>query len=104
MYNRSIKYIEQHKTQYTKNSYIDLKMDCMSHFLNCTNNNLDQETVMLLVKYAFSNDNSDVCNTILNFLYRYNCDKFMNCFVKKVTKNHYIFCENIIKRRKNKRF
>lgn len=83
VYNRSIKYIEQHKTQYTKNSYIDLKMDCMSHFLNCTNNNLDQETVMLLVKYAFSNDNSDVCNTILNFLYRYNCDKFMNCFVKK---------------------
>ena len=104
VYNRSIKYIEQHKTQYTKNSYIDLKMDCMSHFLNCTNNNLDQETVMLLVKYAFSNDNSDVCNTILNFLYRYNCDKFMNCFVKKVTKNHYIFCKNIIKRRENKSF
>ena len=83
VYNRSIKYIEQHKTQYTKNSYIDLKMDCMSHFLNCTNNNLDQETVMLLVKYAFSNNNSDVCQTILNFLYMNNRDKFLNCFVKK---------------------
>ena len=61
---------------------MDLKMDCMSHFLNCTNNNLDQETVMLLVKYAFSNNNSDVCQTILKFLYMNNRDKFLNCFVK----------------------
>ncbi len=62
---------------------MDLRMDCMNHFLNCVTSNLDQETVMLLVKYAFRNDNSDVCQTILNFLFRNHYDKFMNCFVKK---------------------
>lgn len=82
-YNNSIRYIETHKKQYNEKSYMDLRMDCMNHFLNCVTSNLDQETVMLLVKYAFRNDNSDVCQTILNFLFRNHYDKFMNCFVKK---------------------
>ena len=82
-YNESIKYIEQHSNQYSDKIYMDIKLDCMNRFLNSTNNNLDQETVMLLVRYAFRNDNSDVCNAILNFLYRNNYDKFMKCFVKK---------------------
>ena len=82
-YNKTDKWIESHKTSLNKNTYFSLRQKAISQFLYRADNNLDQETVMQLVIFAIRNDNSDICGSILNFLYRNYREEFLNCFIKK---------------------
>ena len=82
-YNKTDKWIESHRTSLNRNTYFLLRQKAISQFLYRADNNLDQETVMQLVIFAIRNDNSDICGSILNFLYRNYRDEFLNCFIKK---------------------
>lgn len=82
-YNKSDKWIEKHKTEMNKDIYLSLKNRNMTQFLAKVSKELDQETIMQLVIYATDDNNSDICSTILNFLFRLHKDEFMNCFIKK---------------------
>ena len=42
----------------------------------------DKETIMMLIRYAVKDKNSDICTTILNFLFKNYKDVFMECFIK----------------------
>lgn len=81
-YNNTEKYLESQKDKYDDKTALALRSRAMSRFLNKASKNLDQETVMQLVNYAVKDDNSDVCTTILNFLFREHKELFMNCFQK----------------------
>lgn len=93
-YNKTIKYIEKNKNKYNDDVILSLKTRAMSQFMNKTNSELDQETVMRLVIFATDDSNKDVCATILNFLFRNHKDKFLNCFVKSVPKTNENFGNN----------
>lgn len=82
-YNTSDRWLEDMKSKLNEDVYIELKNRAMTQFLNRASNNLDDETIMQLVIYATNDDNSAVCKTILNFLFRNHKEKFVNCFVKK---------------------
>ena len=60
-----------------------LKNRAMTQFLAKVSKELDQETIMQLVIYATDDDNSDICATILNFLFKMHRNELMNCFIKK---------------------
>lgn len=81
-YNKTDKYLESQKDKFDDKTFLTLRNHAMSRFLNRASKNLNQETVMQLVIYAVKDENSDVCTTILNFLFREHKDKFMNCFQK----------------------
>ena len=81
-YNKSDKWIEKHKKEMNDDTYFALKNRNMTRFLAKVSNKLDQETIMQLVIYATNDNNSDVCTTILKFLYKEHREEFMNCFVK----------------------
>lgn len=81
-YNKTEKYLESKKDKFDDKTFITLKSLAMSRFLNKASKNLDQETVMQLVIYAVKDENSDVCTTILNFLFREHRELFVNCFQK----------------------
>ena len=49
---------------------------------------------MQLVIYATDDNNSDVCATIMNFLFKLYRDKFMNCFIKNGQKQGEILAQN----------
>lgn len=95
-YNTSDRWLEDMKSKLNEDVYIELKNRAMTQFLNRASNNLDDETIMQLVIYATNDDNSAVCKTILNFLFRNHKEKFVNCFVKK-DKNEEKICENCSK-------
>lgn len=81
-YNESNNWLELYKNDFTDDTFFELKNRNMNKFLNKAKKNLEPETVMQLVIFATNDDNKDVCNTILNYLFK-NCkDDFMNCFVK----------------------
>lgn len=94
-YNKSRKWLEKHKNQLNDSTFFALENRAMKQFLNKTTSTkkkyLDQETVMQLVIYATDDDNSDVCTTILNFLFRNYREEFMNCFVGNEQKTNDIF-------------
>lgn len=81
-YNKTVKWLEISREQMSNNTYWALKNRAMTQFINRASKNLDQETVMQLVIYAMNDDNSDICATILNFLFREHRKEFMNCFIK----------------------
>lgn len=85
-YNKAEKYLESQKDKFDDKTFLTLKSRAMSRFLSRASKNLDQETVMQLVIYAVKDENSDVCTTILNFIFREHRELFMNCF-QKVYKN-----------------
>lgn len=97
-YNKSRKWLEKHKNQLNDSTFFALENRAMKQFLNKTTSPkkkyLDQETVMQLVLYATDDDNSDVCTTILNFLFKNYREEFMNCFVKNNQKTDNIFDES----------
>lgn len=95
-YNKTEKYLESQKEKYDDKTAITLRSRAMSRFLNKASKNLDQETVMQLIIYAVKDENSDVCTTILNFLFREHRDLFMNCF-QKVYKNDRNNCVKLTK-------
>lgn len=82
-YNTTVKYLKSQKGQMEDEVLFIIKDRAMTKFLNKVNKNLSQEAVMSLVIYAFQNDNSDVCTTILNFLYSKHKKEFLNCFIQK---------------------
>lgn len=81
-YNKYDKWLEKNKTKMNKETYFSLKRQNMTRFLEKVSKELDQETIMQLVIYATDDDNSNVCSTILNFLFKLHKDEFMNCFIK----------------------
>ena len=76
------------------NTYWALKNRAMTQFLNKASNNLDQETIMQLIIYATNDKNSDICATILNFLFKEHREKFMNCFIKSGQNKGEILTQN----------
>lgn len=89
-YNKSKKWLENNKNKINDSTFFALENRAMKIFLNKTTSKkkkyLDQETVMKLVIYATDDDNTSVCTTILNFLFRNYNEEFLNCFVKNVQK------------------
>ena len=81
-YNKSDRWLEKHETEMSKDTFFSLKNRNMTRFLAKVSKELDQETIMQLVIYATDDNNSDVCATILNFLFKLHRDEFMNCFIK----------------------
>ena len=94
-YNTSKKWLEDHKNQMKDSTFFALENRAMKIFLNKTTSKkkkyLDQETVMELVLFVTNDDNSNVCATILNFLFRNYRSEFLNCFVKMVQKQDDFF-------------
>lgn len=82
-YNRTYKWIEGHKKEMDDDTVSALKNRAMTQFLAKVSKELDQETIMRLVIYATDDNNSDVCATILNFLFKLHRNELMNCFIKK---------------------
>lgn len=81
-YNESNNWLELHKNDFADDTFFELKNRNMNKFLNKAKKKLEPETIMQLVIYATDDDNKDVRNSILNYLFK-NCkDDFMNCFVK----------------------
>ncbi len=93
-YNRTYKWIEGHEKEMDDDTVSALKNRAMTQFLAKVSKELDQETVMQLVIYATDDNNSDVCATILNFLFKLHRDKFMNCFIKNGQKQGEILAQN----------
>lgn len=82
-YNTSIKKLEKYKQNMSKAAFVQLKNRYMRQALNKVGKEMNQATVMSLVKYAFKEENSDMQSTILNFLYGKHKEKFLDCFLKK---------------------
>lgn len=93
-YNRISKWIESHKKEMDDDTYLSLKNRAMTQSLAKVSKELDQETIMQLVIYATDDNNSDVCATILNFLFKLHREEFMNCFIKNGEKQGEIFAQN----------
>ncbi len=83
VYNKSYKWIEGHEREMDDDTAMALKNRAMTQFLAKVSKELDQETIMQLVIYATDDDNSDICATILNFLFKMHRNELMNCFIKK---------------------
>lgn len=86
LYNKQDKWLEAHKDKLDDNTFFRLKSRSMIKFLNRVAKNLEPETIMQLVIYATDDKNTDVRNTILNFLFSNYKEEFMNCFVKSIQK------------------
>lgn len=81
-YCKSVRWLEEHKNDMDDDTFLELKNHYLTKYMNIANKNLEKETIMMLIRYAVKDKNSDVCTTILNFLYR-NCkEEFMECFTK----------------------
>lgn len=81
-YYKSARWLEEYKDEMDDDTFLELKNRYLTRYMNIANKNLEKETIMMLIRYAVKDKNSDVCTTILNFLYR-NCkDEFMGCFIK----------------------
>ncbi len=93
-YNRTYKWIESHKKGMDDDTVSALKSRAITQFLAKVSKELDQETIMQLVIYATDDDNSDVCATILNFLFKLHKDDLMNCFIKNDQKQGEFFAQN----------
>lgn len=93
-YNKSDKWIESHKKEMDDDTFFSLKNRNMTQFLAKVSKELDQETIMQLVIYATNDDNSDVCATILNFLFKEHKEEFMNCFIKSSSKQGETLAQN----------
>lgn len=93
-YNKTKKWLESSKEQIDDDTYWALKNRAMTQFVNKVSKNLDQETIMQLVIYATNDDNSDICATILNFLFKEHKEEFMNCFIKNDPNKGEILTQN----------
>ena len=90
IYINNINWIESNKSDSNKSCYYLLRQREVSQFLYRAAKNLDQETIMLLVVYAFDDNNSDIRGAILNLLYESYREEFLNCFVKNEQKTEKI--------------
>ena len=55
---------------------VDLFFETLSDYMS-----EDKETIMMLIRYAVKDKNSDICTTILNLLFKNYIDVFMECFI-----------------------
>lgn len=85
-FNESNNWLELHKKDFTDDTFFELKNRNMTRFLSKAKKNLDPETIMQLVIYATDDDNTDVRNAILNYLFKNYKKDFLNCFVKNIQK------------------
>lgn len=81
-YYRSVRWLEKYKDTMDDKVFLTLKNHRLTRYMNIVNKSLDKETIMMLIQYAVKDKNSDVCTTILNFLYKNYKDEFMECFIK----------------------
>lgn len=93
-YNKTNKWIESHEKEMNDDTVFALKNRAMAQFLAKSSKELEQGTIMQLVIYATDDDNSDVCATILNFLYKQHRNEFMNCFIKNGQKQSETLAQN----------
>ncbi len=93
-YNKYDKWLEKHEAEMNEETFFSLKNHNMTRFLIKVSKELDQETIMQLVIYATDDNNSDVCATILNFLFKLHKDEFMNCFIKNGQKQGETLAKN----------
>lgn len=66
----------------SEDTFLILKNNRLTRYMNIASKSLEKETIMMLIRYAVKDKNSDVCTTILNFLYRNYKEEFMKCFTK----------------------
>ena len=99
-YNKTVKWLEISREQMDDDTYWALKNRAMTQFINKASKDLDQETIMQLVIYATNDDNSDICATILNFLFREYREEFMSCFIKNGQNKSETLTQNAQKARK----
>lgn len=89
-YNKSKKWLENNKNQMKDSTFFALENRAMKIFLKKTTSAkkryLNQESIMKLILFATDDNNSDICTTILNFLFKNYNQEFLNCFVKSVQK------------------
>lgn len=95
LYNKRNKWIESSKSDLKDSCYYLLKQRIIKQFLYRASKNLDQETIMQLVIFAFNDDNSDIRGAILNFLYASYKDEFLNCFVRNEQKTTKITAQTL---------
>lgn len=81
-YNESNKRLEFEKDKYPKDTFFELKNRNMTRFLNKAKKQLEPGTILQLVDFALYDENKNIRNTVLKYLFE-NCKTdFMNCFVK----------------------
>lgn len=79
---------EEDKAYYElKNRVLDKTLKKFGRIDKDGNTNLDQIVVAHLTLMAMRDSNSDVRNTILNFLYQMAPELFLKCFVKNEQKS-----------------
>lgn len=81
-YYKSVRWLEEYKDDMDDDTFLELKNNYLTKYMNKANKNLEKETIMMLIRYAVKDKNSDVCTTILNFLFKNYKDVFMECFIK----------------------
>ena len=66
----------------SEDTFLILKNNRLTRYMNIASKSLEKATIMMLIRYAVKDKNSDICKTILNFLFRNYKDVFMECFIK----------------------
>lgn len=81
-YYRSVRWLAKYKDTMDDDTFLKLKKHRLTRYMNIANKSLERGTIKTLIRYALKDENSDICTTILNFLFK-NCkDEFMECFIK----------------------
>lgn len=81
-YYESVRWLEKHKDTMSEDTFLILKNNRLTRYMNIASKSLEKATIMMLIRYAVKDKNSDICKTILNFLFRNYKDVFMECFIK----------------------
>ena len=81
-YYRSVRWLEKNRETMDDTTLLMLKNHRLTRYMNIGNKCLEKETIMMLIRYAVKEKNSDICTTVLNFLFKNYKDEFMSCFVK----------------------
>lgn len=81
-YYRSVRWLEKNRETMDDTTLLMLKNNSLTRYMNIGNKCLEKETIMMLIRYAVKEKNSDICTTVLNFLFKNYKDEFMSCFVK----------------------
>lgn len=81
-YYRSVRWLAKYKDTMDDDTFLRLKNHRLTRYMNIANKSLEKATIKTLIQYALKDKNSDVCTTILNFLFKNYKDEFMECFIK----------------------
>lgn len=81
-YYRSVRWLAKYKDTMDDDTFLKLKKHRLTRYMNIANKSLERGTIKTLIRYALKDENSDICTTILNFLFKNYKDEFMECFIK----------------------